>query len=146
MRELPGIALIEADFFISYLRGDEHADKVEKLITLALEKKISLLASSEVYDDVITAYRCKGFGVEETDKLLEDIQSIPHETVPVTNRTAIVAMQLYAKHGGSRRLHYFDSFHVATASLMGMPLFTSDRYILENSSEMGIRSIDLKQL
>lgn len=146
MLELPKTVLIEADFFISYLRGDQLAEKAERLLTLALEKKISLLASSEVYDDLITAYRSKGFSVERVRRLLADTRSIPHETLPVTNETALMAMQLYSKHGGSRRLHYFDSFHVATASLTGIPLVTSDKYILENSPEMKIKSINLREL
>ncbi|HID90914.1 TPA: PIN domain-containing protein [Candidatus Bathyarchaeota archaeon] len=146
MQELPSRVLIEADFFISYLRGDELADKVERLMISALEGKITLFVSSEVYDDIITAYRCKGFGVEQVKSLLADIRSIPHEAIPVTNESAVVAMQLYSKHGGGRRLHYFDSFHVATALLENLPLITSDRYILEKSSEMKIRSIDLRRL
>lgn len=146
MMRLPRVVLVEADFFISYLRGDQLAENALRLLERGLDGEVSLLTSSEVYDDVITAYRTKGFSIERVGDLLSDMRAIPHEALPVTNETALRAMRLYAEHGGSRRLHYFDAFHVATAALTGMPLVTSDRYVLENSAEMKIESIDLRKI
>jgi len=146
MQKVPEAVIVEADFFISYLRGDELADRVEKLLKLAIEKRVSLLVSSEIYDDIITAYRSQGYSVHEVQSLLSDLRAIPHEAVPFTVETAILAMNMYAKHGGSRKLHYFDSFHVAASLLMGIPLVTSDEYILERSAELGIKTMALRQI
>jgi len=55
-------------------------------------------------------------------------------------------MDLYSKYGGSGRLYYFDAFHVATASTIGEPLITSDKFILENANNLGIRTIDLREI
>ncbi len=138
--------LVEADFFISYLRDDELADKCEYILDLSLSGKRSLLASSEVYDDIITAYLSKGHDIEEIKNLISDLRSIPHETVPGTLQIAITALELYAKHRGGRKLHYFDSFHVATSIASGLPLVTSDKYILENSESLGLKTVDLRDV
>jgi hypothetical protein len=76
---------------------------------------------------------------------LRDIRVIPHEAVPVVAEIAILAMDLYSKYGGSRKLHYFDSFHAATSFVVNKPLLTSDKYILEKSIELGIKAIDLRR-
>jgi len=144
--KIPQSFLLDADFFISYLRADELADNVEKLLDLALEGRAFFFASSELYDDLITAYRSKGYSVNEVEKLLVDIEAIPHETLPLTLRTATLAMDLYANYGGSRKLHYFDAFHVATSIIQGKQLLTSDRFILENSKRMGVQTIDLRKM
>jgi len=138
--------IVDADFFISYLRADELADTVETILDVALEEGVFFLASSEIYDDIITAYRSKGYSVEEVKKLLVDIEAIPHETLPLTLKTATLAMNLYAKYGGPRKLHYFDAFHVATSIIQQKPLLTSDQFILENSQAMGLQTINLRTI
>jgi len=142
----PQSLVLDADFFISYLRADELADNVEKLLDLALEGRALFFASSELYDDLITAYRSKGYSVKEVERILVDIEAIPHETLPLTLKTAILAMDLYAKYGGSRKLHYFDAFHVATSIIQEKQLLTSDRFILENSHRMGVRTTNLRKV
>lgn len=138
--------MVDTVLFISYLRGDEFSDKSETVIDRALTKKTLLLVSSEVYDDLMTAYRVKGYRIDEVKNILLDLRAVPHEVVPVTLEISILAMSLYSKYGGSRRLHYFDSFHVATASCLDKPLITSDQFILENNKNLGIRIIDLKEI
>lgn len=146
MSKVPTRIVADTVLFISYLRGDELSDKAEIIIDRALNKKINLLASSEMYDDLITAYRTGGYKLNDIESILLDLRAIPHEVVPITINIAILAMNLYSKYGGSRRLHYFDAFHVATASAIGEPLITSDRFILENSKNLGIKTIDLKEI
>jgi predicted nucleic acid-binding protein len=141
-----GKVLVEADFFISYLRDDELADRCEYILDLSLSGQRSILASSEIYDDIITAYLSKGYSTKEIQNLLSDLRSIPHQTVPCTLQIAIKAMEVYARHGGSRKLHYFDSFHVSTSIVVGLPLITSDKYILENSNSLGVKTIDLRNV
>ncbi len=77
---------------------------------------------------------------------LQDMTAIPHRALPVTVEIAASAIELYNRHGGRRKLHYFDSFHVATAEREQTPLLTSDRYILDHMREMNIRAIDARKL
>ncbi len=56
------------------------------------------------------------------------------------------ALKLYRVHGGRRKLHYFDSFHVATAKHYDLPLVTSDKYIVENAETLGIQVVNLKNI
>jgi len=146
MSEVPTRLVVDTVLFISYLRGDELSDRAEIIIDRALNKKTSLLTSSEMYNDLITAYRAGGYKPEEIRNLLLDLRVIPHEVVPTTLNIAILAMDLYSKYGGSRRLHYFDAFHVATALVIGEPLITSDKFILENAKNLGIKTIDLREI
>lgn len=138
--------LVEADFFISYLRDDELADKCEYILDLALSGQKSVSVSSEVYDDIITAYLSRGYEIGDIQNLMSDLRSIPHEAVPCTLEIVVKALELYAGHKGGRKLHYFDSFHVATSIISDLPLITSDRYILKNSESLGLKSIDLRSV
>jgi len=146
MSKLPARLVVDTVLFISYLRGDEFSDRAEIVIDTALTKKTLLLVSSEMYDDLITAYRTGGYEPNDVKNMLLDLRAVPYEVVPTTLNIAILAMDLYSKYGGSRRLHYFDSFHVATASTIGEPLITSDKFILENAENLGIKTIDLKEI
>lgn len=58
--------------------------------------------------------------------------------------TTVNALRIYMTHGGPRRLYYFDSIHVATALRQNLPLITSDKYIITNQAELGIRATDLR--
>lgn len=111
-----------------------------------LEGRLELLASSEVYDDVMSALRSQKVQLKTISDFIMDMRAIPHRTLPVTLDVAATAVSLYLKHGGSRKLHYFDSFHVATSQLEGRPLLTSDRYIIARASEMGIKAIDARSV
>jgi len=146
MSEVPARLVVDTVLFISYLRGDELSDRAEIVIDWALTRRTFLLASSEMYDDLITAYRTKGYELRDIRNILLDLRAIPYEVVPTTHDIAVLAIDLYSKYGGSRRLHYFDSFHVATASTIGEPLITSDDFILENAKDLGIKTINLKEI
>lgn len=144
--KLPGRLIADTVLFISYLRGDDLSDRAEVVVDRALAKETLLLVSSEMYDDLVTAYRTGGYKLDEIRSILLDLQAIPHEVVPTTLNIAILAMGLYSKYGGSRGLHYFDAFHVATAAVMDEPLITSDKFILENSGNLGVKAIDLRDI
>ncbi len=104
------------------------------------------MSSSEVYDDVISALRSDKIPLETILSFLRDMMTIPHRTLPVTVEMATSAIDLYQRHGGRRKLHYFDSFHVATAEKERIPLLTSDSYILDHSKDMNIKTIDARTL
>jgi len=40
--------------------------------------------------------------------------------------------------------HYFDAFHVATARMHGLPMITSDGYIIQRQADLGITAINLE--
>ncbi len=138
--------MVEADLFISYLTGDELTPHFQPVVDAGTEGSIELLASSEVYDDIISALRSQRVDLGTIMSFLRDLRAIPHHTIPVTLDVAATAIDLYSKHGGSRRLHYFDSFHVATSQLERIPMLTSDKYIIEHAERFGIKAIDARSV
>lgn len=145
-KELPARVLADADVFFSYLVADHLSSSSEKLVYRADSGLLTLQVASEIYDDIITALRSSNTPSEVVMELLSDLRKIPHEVLPTSIETAVEAMRLYSRYGGSRKLHYFDSFHVATAKLHDLPLITSDRFILQNSGHLGIVAIDLRKV
>ncbi len=144
--EIPDRIMIEADLFISYLTGDELEPKFSKIVEKAENKKTKLFSSSEVYDDIISALRSQEVELEKVISFVSDIRAIPHESIPMTTEKARIALSVYEKHRGSRKLHYFDSFHVATARQEALPLLTSDKYILEHADSLGVKTINPRNL
>jgi predicted nucleic acid-binding protein len=142
--ELPSRVLADADVFFSYLVADQLSGSSEKIVYRADSGLIKSKVASEIYDDIITALRSNNTPIEVVVELVSDLQKIPHEVLPTSVETAVEAMRLYSRYGGSRRLHYFDSFHVATAKLHELPLITSDGFILHNSDQLRIVAIDLR--
>ncbi len=104
------------------------------------------MSSSEVYDDVVSALRSDKIPLRTIQSFLRDMMTIPHRALPVTIEIATSALDLYLRHGGRRKLHYFDSFHVATSEKERIPLLTSDNYILDHSKDMNISAIDPRTL
>ncbi len=143
---IKGPLLLDADFFISYLTGDLLFEHSRQVVRLILGGTIKPHASSEVYDDIASALRSQGVSLEEVESFLRDVAAIPHRTIPVTAEVAAEALRIYREHGGPRRLHYFDSFHVALARQRGLPLLTSDRYILKNADRLGVRAVNLRKI
>ncbi|KXB03852.1 hypothetical protein AKJ45_00335 [candidate division MSBL1 archaeon SCGC-AAA261F19] len=144
--KLPDEILIEADMFISYLTGDELEPKFSEIVKKAEAKKTKIFSSSEVYDDIISALRSQEVELEKVLSFVSDMRAIPHESIPMTVETARIALNLYRQHKGSRKLHYFDSFHVATAHQETLPLLTSDQYILEHAGSLDIQTINPRKL
>jgi predicted nucleic acid-binding protein len=117
-----------------------------KVVDTGLEGGLELVSSSEVYDDVISALRSDKIPPRTILSFLRDMMTIPHRALPVTVEIVASAMDLYLRHGGRRKLHYFDSFHVATSEKERIPLLTSDGYIIDHSKDMNIRAIDPRTL
>ena len=136
--------LVEADLFISFLTGDDLSPKFGRVVEMAESGEIDLLACSEVYDDVITALRSQDIDLDRVVDFVYDMRAIPHRTLPVTAGIARKALELYQEFGGPRRLHYFDSFHVASADQTSIPLVTSDSYVIGNADDLGIEALDVR--
>lgn len=136
--------LFDADVFLSYIGGDNLLEFSERAVNQVLDGSVSAYISSIIYDDVVTALRSKEMPLEKVIRVLAAMASIPHIPLPLDPAISINAMRLYMKHGGSRRLHYFDSYHVATAIKNNKPLLTSDKYILENKDQLGINALDIR--
>jgi predicted nucleic acid-binding protein len=140
------MVMVDADVFFSFLVADELSDRSEKLIYRADSGLLKLRVASEIYDDIITASRSSNTPTEVVVELLSDLRKIPHEVLPTSVEAAVEAMTLYPRYGGSRKLHYFDSFHVATVRLHELPLITTDRFILQNSGDLRIVAMDLRKI
>jgi predicted nucleic acid-binding protein len=141
-----GKFLLDSNVFLSYLKGDELAVHAENIVKSIVGGTLKAFVSSILYDDVISGLRSKGMALTEITQVLTDIASIPHISLPVTPTIAISALKLYIRHGGQRKLHYFDAFHVATARIQELPIITSDKYIQEQQKDLGINAIDLRSL
>ncbi|KPV65261.1 MAG: PIN domain protein [Candidatus Bathyarchaeota archaeon BA1] len=146
MSGLPPTVLVDADAFFSYLKGDNLSSHVEKLISKADRGETKLCVSSEIYDDITSALRSDNIPLNLVVNFIEDMKLIPHHPLPMTAEIAHEALRLYRLHRGSRKLHYFDAYHVASAKLYNLPFITSDKYVLEHQNELGIASIDLASL
>jgi predicted nucleic acid-binding protein len=94
----------------------------------------------------MSALRSEKIPLRTIHGFLQDMMTIPHRALPVTVEIAVAATELYLKHGGRRKLHYFDSFHVATSERERTPLLTTDRYILDHMKDMNIRAIDARTI
>lgn len=138
--------MVEADLFISYLTSDHLVQHFRPVVDASLGGKLDLLVSSEVYDDVVAGLRSQEVPLEKVRGFIQDMRAIPHRALPVTLDVAVTAVELYTKHGGSRKLHYFDAFHAATSQLERLPLLTSDKYMLEHSSQLGTKTIDARSI
>ena len=145
-KELRGKILLDSNVFISYVSGDELADHAEKVVKLIANGTMEAFVSSMLYDDIISGLRSKAMDLNDIIQVLIAIASIPHTSLPLTPPIAISALTLYIRHGGPRKIHYFDTFHVATAKLHELPIITSDNYINEQQTNLGITVYDLKKL
>jgi len=141
----PRAALLDADVFISYISGDRLLPHSEKVVNQTLDGSLAASANSIVYDDIVTALRSKETPLPRVIEFITATASIPHTVIPVDAATTVNALRIYAKHGGPRKLHYFDSYHVANALRTHTPLITSDKYIIDNQTQLGITAIDLRR-
>jgi predicted nucleic acid-binding protein len=143
---LPSRILVDADVFFSYLVSDNLSGHSERILERADKGLLRLYASSEIYDDIVTALRSNNTPLKLVIEFLDDLRMIRHEVMSTTFEVALGAMRLYAQYGGPRKLHYFDSFHVSTAKVYDIPLITSDRFILQKSQALGITVLDLRNV
>ncbi len=140
---LPKHILLDADVLISYLLEDKMFKYSSFIIRkLALGETVGYV-SSEIYDDIISMLRSNGVSLSKVIEFLKMLNEVPLKPLPLNIQISVEAMKLYLNHGGSRRLHYFDSFHVATAKYYNLPIVTSDKYILNHAGEFGITAINL---
>ncbi len=135
--------LADTDLFFFYLRGGKLEAEAAAVFELASSDRVSLKTSSEVCDDAITALRSDGRSLELAFEFVSAMRSLPHVSVAMNGQIASDALSMYLKAGGGSRLSYFDSFHVATAKDLGLPLLTSDGYILKNAGALGVNALDL---
>jgi len=145
-RRLPKEFLLDADVLYSYLSDDVHADHAEPLLLAIQEGRVRGYASSVLLVDLILAYRSIGVSIDALISAMKELELLPLEYIPLTPSIARYALSVYREHGGPRRLHFFDSFHVATAKSMDLPLITTDRYILSYQRKLGITAIDLDEI
>ncbi len=137
------IFLADTDLFF-YLRGGECEAQAERVVREVTAGAIELRASSEVYDDAVSAIRADNLPLNVAYGFVADMKSIPHTCLPMSAEVAEEALNLYLRYGGRRRLGYFESFHVATAKRYGLPLLTSDKYMIGSKVALGTEAVDLR--
>lgn len=138
--------LLDTDVYFSYIRSDSISPHAANVVASIKRGEIAPYASSILFDDMITALRSKQVEKEEIRKALLAVASIGCTPLPVTPAIALTSLDLIEIHGGSRRLHYFDAYHVATAIHNALPILTSDKYILENQAGLEITALDLRKM
>ncbi|MCS7366118.1 MAG: PIN domain-containing protein [archaeon GB-1867-035] len=143
---LPQKVLLDTDVIISYLTQNHLFKHSQKIIDQILTGRIKAYISSEFYDDIITMLRSNQIPLQTVINFIKDIGQIPLIPLPTTQKIAETALKTYEKHKGPRKLHYFDSYHIATAKHHKLPLITSDTYILKNQNKLKIKTINLKQI
>jgi len=146
VEEPPSRIIVDADVFFSYLVSDELSMHSERVLDRAEKGLLELHAASEIYDDLVTALRSNNTPMKVVIEFLRDLRVIRHTVLPTTLDVAAEALRLYDRYGGSRKLHYFDSFHVSTAKAYDLPLITSDRFVLQNSQALGVSALDLREI
>jgi predicted nucleic acid-binding protein len=138
--------LLDSNVYLSYLKDDNLSEHAEHVVDGIQNNEIEPYISSIIFDDIITALRSKQVETAEIKKTLLGIASIGGTPLIVTPTIALTALSTYERHGGLRKLHYFDSFHTATAHHNELPLVTSDKYIIEHQSELSITVFDLRSM
>ena len=141
---LPKNVLFDADVFISYLIGDSLFEHSLKAIEYIVTGSTVAYVSSEIYDDIVSMLRSNNVPLSKVVEFMEAMSKIPHKPLPLNPEIVVQALKYYMKHGGPRKLHYFDTYHVATAKHYNLPLLTSDKYIINHSARLGIQTIDLR--
>ena len=143
---LPKNVLLDADVFISYLTGDSLFRYSVRVVESIAAGTAVAYVSSEIYDDIVSMLRSNGVPVSKVIEFVNAVSKIPHKPLPLNPKIVVQALRYYMRHGGSRKLHYFDSYHIATAKHYNLPLLTSDKYIVTHSDELGIQVIDLRTI
>ncbi len=143
---LPKRILLDADIFISYLIHDNLFEHSVKVIQYIVTGMTVAYVSSEIYDDIISMLRSNGVPLGRVVEFINAVSKIPHKPLPLNPEIVAQALKYYMEHGGPRKLHYFDSYHVATAKHYDLPLLTSDKYIINHSNELGIQVINLRTI
>ena len=141
---LPKNVLFDADVFISYLIGDSLFKHSLKAIEYVVRGSTVAYVSSEIYDDIVSMLRSNNVPLSKVVEFMEAISKIPHKPLPLNPEIVVQALKYYMEHGGPRKLHYFDTYHVATAKHYNLPLLTSDKYVINHSAQLGIQTIDLR--
>ena len=143
---LPKHILLDADVFISYFVHDGLFEYSVKVIEHIVTGTIIAYVSSEIYDDIVSMLRSNDVSLNNVVEFTNAASKIPHKPLPLNPKIVAQALKYYMEHGGPRKLHYFDSYHVATAKHYNLPLLTSDKYIINHSRELGIQAINLRTI
>jgi predicted nucleic acid-binding protein len=140
------VYLADTDLFFFYLKGGKFCEQARQVILSASASMLELRTSSEVYDDAVTAMRSDNIALNIIRDFISKMKSIPHKPLPMSAEIAEEALEIYQRHGGRRKISYFDSFHAATAKRYNLPLLTSDVYLIRHSSDLGITATALSSI
>ena len=143
---LPKHILLDADVFISYLTHDSLFEHSVKVIEHIVTGTIVAYVSSEIYDNIVSMLRSNCVPLSKVVEFVNAVSKIPHKPLLLNPEITVQALKYYIEHGGPRKLHYFDSYHVAIAKYYNLPLLTGDKYIINHSDKLRIQVINLKTI
>jgi len=76
---LPSKVLVEADFFFSYLTGDNLSSHSEKIVLAAGGGEIELYVCAEVYDGLASALRRGAASIDDAILFLDAMRIMTHK-------------------------------------------------------------------
>jgi ribonuclease VapC len=116
------VKILDASALMAYLEKEPGHEKVLDFLAKAVEDEKSLLMTTVNFGEVYYLI-VKGRGAEEAEKILQLLQTLPIDIVPVDWELAKQAAVCKA----IKRLPYLDSFAAALVKLRKGELVTTDK-------------------
>jgi predicted nucleic acid-binding protein len=115
--------LLDANAVLDFLENGSGAERVERLLTGALQGDSSVILISVVNWGEVFYHSWQERGEEFARKTISNLSRLPIETVPVDQEQSLKAGELKARH----RIPYVDCLAAALAIMRRAVLVTSDR-------------------
>ena len=115
--------LLDANAVLDFLENGSGAERVERLLTGALQGDSSVILISVVNWGEVFYHSWQERGEEFARKTISNLSRLPIETVPVDQEQSLKAGELKARH----RIPYVDCLAAALAIMRRAVLVTSNR-------------------
>lgn len=115
------VKVLDASALIAYLEKEPGYEKVQDFLTKAAENEKNLLMTAVNFGEVYYLI-VKDRGMEEAEKILQLLQTLPIDIVPIDWELAKQA----AVYKATKRLAYLECFAAALAKLRKGELVTRD--------------------
>ena len=120
MHDLPAY-ILDSFAFIAYLEDEPAAQRIQKLLEDAKEKKCRLYISIINLGEILYSVE-RNNGLAKTHEALALIQSLPIEILPADNQTVLAAARIKANYP----ISYADAFVVVAAQNINGTIMTGD--------------------
>ena len=115
------VKILDASALMAYLEKEPGYEKVQDLLSKTSESEKRLLMTTANFGEVYYLI-IKDRGLEEAEKILQLLQTLPIDTVPIDWELAKQA----AVYKATQKLGYVDCFAAALAKLRKGELVTTD--------------------